>query len=199
MKSFLTALSIVALTTVALEAGPIGIDFAGQGTQGSITQSGDDIMGSDILIDRILIFGGSDSDGTYDIVGGALNFEAGPGGNSFAITGAVPDLGIGDTTLFSGTFSHYEVNSMGGNVTGFTGNGEGTLGGDLLALLPVDRQLPWTFGGFSIGLNDGQGGIDVTSTDFVAQPVPEPGTMALFGLSLAGLGLVARRRRKQAA
>ncbi len=40
-----------------------------------------------------------------------------------------------------------------------------------------------------------QSELDVTATDTAPAPVPEPGSMALMGLGVVGMGLVARRKR----
>jgi hypothetical protein len=59
-----------------------------------------------------------------------------------------------------------------------------------------------TLGNSPLGPNDGEGVDVVALDDFIyAEPIemPEPGTLVLFGAGLAGLGLLARRRRPAAA
>ncbi len=85
-------------------------------------------------------------------------------------------------------------------------NGEPDGGGDKIESIAAGAEQPSEY--FSLFLLDGQAGLGtetigtftpvLTAQNFVeSNAVPEPGTLALFGISLAGLGLAAGRRRRR--
>ena len=79
----------------------------------------------------------------------------------------------------------------------FMGDPTGTaFGSDALPLTPPPLS-GFTVSEFSLGFNNGQVDVAVLGTITSFNQVPEPATLALFGIGLAGLGLAARRRREE--
>jgi len=79
--------------------------------------------------------------------------------------------------------------SGGGGGGGWSGGDGGWIGGGGGSYLRVDAGNPL----FLAGVGYGNGYVSISQ---VGEAVPEPATLGLFGLSLAGLGLARRRGRK---
>ena len=170
-------------------------DAAGTGTITDL--GGGDWDGSGIGMDRLAAFntptGGGmtlyNLDGTVGCIGctngsaAELSFSTVTG--SFQIVGSVPTLGIGQTTLLSGTISTVTVTTDAAT-TDLHFFGNDTKDRDLLIALGLDPNTPFQFGGFTIHMT-GDG--TPISVDIPNTAVPEPGTVLLFGSGLAGLGL----------
>ena len=197
-------LLVVALAFAAPAfAGSIAIDFSGEsgglpptGVPGTVTDS---YVGAAIPI-NLLVFSVNGVAQVEDAVTGTcggdgegcLNFDTGGDGSNYInITGGVPGLGVGTSTLLSGTVSGYTF--IPGPLNELQLTGPDSKGAALLAALGLSAETSWAYYGFTIYFNYDSG--DVTSTD-ITNTTPEPLSMALMGtfLSLAG-GVLARKKR----
>lgn len=104
------------------------------------------------------------------------------GGNSFSDSG-VAGLELDITNWTSISFE----DDPNGDFVNITGTG-------VVRAIGFDE----TTASFSLTINETNNAATWTWTSGVSSPVPEPTTMTLLGAGLAGIGLLARRRRKSA-
>ena len=200
----------VALSPFPVQAVPI-IDFGTgtAGTGGTITSlGGGNYSGAGIPVD-VLSVTGAPGAGVYDLSGAFVSGTA-VGGNSavlafntstgsISITGGVPALVIGSTTLLSGSFSSFTVTGPIGNTLAISGLGPDAKDPYLLSALGLSPTLPFNFFGFTISadFNSVTGTGTATSTDIVnTAAVPEPATLLLLGSGLMATGWFGRKRLK---
>jgi hypothetical protein len=176
------------------------------GVGGTIVDLGSgDVRGFDIFIDH-LVADGTSADGPYN-VDGTLACASGAGGScaalsfdtvagTFSIVGSVSGLGVGATTLLSGTIDSFTFTNAGG-IVAFFGTGTDTKDAGLLASVGIPPNTPFDFTGFTLGFSpvacgEGQTCYTAFSTDFVnssgvgGEAVPG-GTLVLLGGGLLGL------------
>lgn len=128
-------------------------------------------------------FGTANGDGTF-----SLDFT-GLGG-IFGFSGWFSGAGVGVETIeFFG--AGQESLDIVSRASGF-GPGNGTM--EFLSVVSTVAIQSLTISGQEIALDDLA---YATSLEVVVNPVPVPGTLLLFGLGLAGLGLAGKRARSQ--
>jgi hypothetical protein len=183
------------------------------GVGGTIVDLGSgEARGFDIFIDH-LTASGTSADGPYN-VDGTLACASGAGGScaalsfdtiagTFSILGSVPALGVGATTLLSGTIDSFTFTTAGG-VAVFFATGTDTKDAGLLASVGIAPGTAFGFTGFTLGFapvacGESQTCYQAVSTDSLntsgvgGEAVPEPGTLVLLGGGL--LGLLRGRKR----
>jgi hypothetical protein len=190
--SFIAYLALSSLSTNAAAAVVIDFGTGLAGPGGTITESSGDVIGTGILIGSLTVQGTS-SDGTYVVTNGILSFNT--AADTISISGSVGGLGVGATTLLSGSFSSFSYTAIpgpGGSMTEiFTGQGPDTKSSDLLTALGIATNTPFDFFGFSIESVNGT----VVSTDVVNTAVPVPAAVWLFGTGLLGMIGISRPRK----
>jgi len=213
MKKLIFAAVTAVLLVPALSFAAV-LDF-GTGTAGAggtiVDVGGGNAVGINIFLDNLTAIGTS-ADNVYNLDGAlacstgtndlcaALNFDTAAG--TFSIVGSVPALGVGETTLVSGTIDSFTFVAN-GLFASFSAFGTDIKDPALLAALDIPSGTPFSFAGFTLGFggtiacDEGQTCYTAISTDFAdvsgSSPIPEPGTLILLGGGL--LGLVRARRR----
>jgi hypothetical protein len=213
-KLNLVTLLVVLLAPAFASAAVLDFTTGTAGVGGTIIDmSAGQAQGIDIYIDALVVSGTS-ADGVYNVDGAlacatgaggscaALAFDTGAG--TFSIVGSVPGLGVGSTTLLSGTIDTFTFDTTGGTAV-FHATGSDMKDAGLVAAVGLPADTAFNFTGFSVGFAPVPCGENHTcyqaiSTDFLNQSgvggeaVPEPTTLLLLGGGM--LGLARARRRK---
>jgi hypothetical protein len=206
--AFLMGLLIVVGCSQAFAVAVIDFGTGTAGPGGTINIVGTNANGSGIPIDTLTILGAPINNGVFDVSGTFISASA-TGGNSgvlafdtatntISITGGVPVLGVAPQVLLSGSFVSFTLTNTG--VKGaIDATGVDNKAADLLRALGLPIDTPFELFGFSIGINTNGTGSPYTavSTDMTNTAVPEPTALLLFGTGLAGLGLIAVRRKNK--
>jgi len=141
--------------------------------------------------------------------GGSGNFSNNPSGDTIAYfltgPGDVMDVAAGFTTGFS--FYYAEQIGTTGSVSVYSGlDGTGTLLASLILLPTANPYNVWVPIGVGFA-GTAESVIFTGAANYIgfdnitlgaSSPVPEPGTLALLGAGLAGLGALRRRRKAKA-
>ena len=174
--------------TINLPAGTYTLSLTGTGEDAAATGDLDltDTTGS--LEFHFFQYNDFDLDGSID-------------DNSVEITGGNTALQVGSLATFGEVIAgndpdHFQVDIFANLINLLTDGNPLQLsdaGGPLVALADYEFGFQWDF-------TLAPGGTFLISKDKLLAPkVPEPATLGLFGIGLAGLGFMLRRRRKTAA
>lgn len=199
---------------ITLTFGFAGVPYGSPGwlNNGSVFIGGPTWAGGSVAVDTLVISGDGIYDGSYAVTGGlnshgALSFSTSPGSQFVTIVGGVPDFGIvNGTTLLTGTggpngFSDLLVSSA-TCPAGYVGQScfsvkfttpDAKDEGLLSAIGLAGTQ--WQLATFDVVAGTGNN-FPAYSSNAVNTAVPEPSTMTLLGLGLAGVVRAARRRKK---
>jgi hypothetical protein len=183
-------------------------------TGGSITWDGSTLIGSNLPIGLVEVFGAPTNNGVYDVTGavansgtatgtaGSLDFNTQTG--AVTLSGCIAGLNVGLTV---GGVCTQPVPLLSGNLTGFSvdeGRGRIELMGfdaknpSLLTAIGLSPTTPFVLDSFALltdSLRPNGTPVSSISTDVRNSAVPEPATMMLLG---TGLLAAFKARRRQA-
>jgi len=211
----IAATAMVAMSAPAMAATIIDFRNGNAAAGGAITFDGANVIGSNLPIGTVEIFGAPQNNGVFNVTGlvansaagsfGDLDFNTTAGNNFIAIAGCIPGLGIGTfesdgsctvpVNLLTGTLENFNASNQGG-LGVFSAAGPDTKNPDLLTRIGLAPNTPFEVFGFALLTGPlGRTPQSSISTDIRNTAVPEPATMMLLG---TGLLAAFRARRRQA-
>ena len=136
----------------------------------------------------------------FDVDPGIVDASS-TGAFSYSVLSSNYPNGIGTVDVcFKGSDSNSCAGNSGGVLTGDTGTGSLTLGFDAapesITLSDFFARYQSISGAGNITSASGSGTISSSSSSSGGTPVPEPGTIGILGLGLAGLAFARRRPRR---
>jgi len=208
IRILLLVLTMVAVFgATSLQATPVTIDFGTglAGSGGTVIFNGANASGSNILIGTVTVLNAPVNNGGYTVNGtapctdngcspafaGVLNFDT--SANYINIMGSIPGLGIGQSTLLTGTFNSFSVCQVCGAVSG---GGQDFKSKALLNALGLPADTQFAFFGFTLSSAPGDARQKAQSTDISNTSVPEPASLLLLVMGSLGLLVLAVRSRK---
>ena len=170
---------------------------------GGLQISGANASGFNIRIGSVTISGAptASANNTFAVssnltgLGGQGDMVFNSATNSISITGGISALGVGQTTLLSGSFNTFNVLFSTLNSGKITASGPDVKAASLLSAIGLASNTQFNFFGFVLGFNKTAplGNYDVITAS-ITNETPEPGTLMLFGTGLLSLVGVLRRK-----
>jgi len=117
--------------------------------------------------------------------------------NTISIVGAIPTLGVAQTTLLSGSFSTFNIIFNTLNKGEIKGTGPDVKAASLLSAIGLATNTKFNFFGFVLGFNQTAafGHYDTINASITnTNQTPEPETLLLFGTGLVSLVGLLRRK-----